>query len=103
MAYSYWQRPGVVRLTKVYVFNMTNQDGFLNNGEKPRLEEVGPFIYRYAFVTPCKYTNLKTNQSPELFCRFCFECKNVTRVNFGGKMALIYEQGPPRGQGARAA
>lgn len=49
MAYSYWQRPGVIRLTKVYVFNMTNQDAFLNNGEKPRLQEIGPFVYRWVW------------------------------------------------------
>ncbi|KAK3926482.1 Scavenger receptor class B member 1 [Frankliniella fusca] len=46
LAYSYWQRPGVIRLTKVWVFNMTNPDGFLNYGEKPRLQEIGPFVYR---------------------------------------------------------
>ncbi|KAE8736895.1 hypothetical protein FOCC_FOCC017649 [Frankliniella occidentalis] len=46
LAYTYWQRPGVIRLTKVWVFNMTNQDGFLLNGEKPRLQEIGPFVYR---------------------------------------------------------
>ncbi|XP_046980078.1 scavenger receptor class B member 1 [Schistocerca americana] len=46
ISYHYWQKPGVIRLTKVYVFNVTNPDGFLNNGEKPILVEVGPFVYR---------------------------------------------------------
>lgn len=46
LSYHYWQRPGVIRLTKVYIFNVTNADGFLNNGEKPKLTEVGPFVYR---------------------------------------------------------
>ncbi|CAH0712801.1 unnamed protein product, partial [Brenthis ino] len=46
LSYSYWQKPGVIRLTKVYIFNMTNPHGFLENGEKPKLVEVGPFVYR---------------------------------------------------------
>lgn len=46
LSYHYWQRPGVIRLTKVYIFNVTNPDGFLN-GEKPKLVEVGPFVYRF--------------------------------------------------------
>lgn len=45
LSFHYWQRPGVIRLTKVYIFNVTNPDGFLN-GEKPKLVEVGPFVYR---------------------------------------------------------
>ncbi|KAJ0183011.1 hypothetical protein K1T71_000987 [Dendrolimus kikuchii] len=46
ISYSYWQKPGVTRLTKVYIFNVTNPQGFLENGEKPKLVEVGPFVYR---------------------------------------------------------
>lgn len=46
LSYHYWQKPGVLRLTKVFIFNVTNPDGFMHNGEKPRLEEVGPFVYR---------------------------------------------------------
>ncbi|XP_046743031.1 scavenger receptor class B member 1 isoform X1 [Diprion similis] len=46
LSFQYWQKPGVVRLTKVYIFNVTNTDGFLNFGEKPKVEEVGPFVYK---------------------------------------------------------
>lgn len=49
LSFHYWQRPGVIRLTKVYIFNVTNPDGFLN-GEKPKLVEVGPFVYRLVFL-----------------------------------------------------
>ncbi|XP_033160636.1 lysosome membrane protein 2 isoform X2 [Drosophila mauritiana] len=45
LSYHYWQRPGVIRLTKLYIYNVTNPDGFLR-GEKPHLQEVGPFVYR---------------------------------------------------------
>ncbi|KAK0181183.1 hypothetical protein PV327_003488 [Microctonus hyperodae] len=46
LSFQYWQRPGVVRLTKVYIFNVTNAENFLNFNEKPKLQEVGPFVYR---------------------------------------------------------
>lgn len=46
LSYHYWQKPGVLRLTKVFIFNVTNPDGFLHNGEKPKLQEIGPFVYK---------------------------------------------------------
>ncbi|XP_078035478.1 scavenger receptor class B member debris buster [Augochlora pura] len=46
LSFQYWQKPGVVRLTKVYIFNVTNTDNFLQFHEKPKLQEVGPFVYR---------------------------------------------------------
>ncbi|KAG8038036.1 hypothetical protein G9C98_006361 [Cotesia typhae] len=46
LSFQYWQKPGVVRLTKVYIFNVTNADNFLSLNEKPKLQEVGPFVYR---------------------------------------------------------
>lgn len=45
LSFHYWQRPGVIRLTKLYIFNVTNPDQFLA-GDKPKLVEVGPFTYR---------------------------------------------------------
>ncbi|XP_043262068.1 scavenger receptor class B member 1 [Colletes gigas] len=46
LSFQYWQKPGVVRLTKVYIFNVTNTENFLQFNEKPKLQEVGPFVYR---------------------------------------------------------
>ncbi|KAG5889692.1 hypothetical protein JTB14_010030 [Gonioctena quinquepunctata] len=46
LSFHYWQKPGVIRLTKVYIFNVTNADNFLTFGEKPKLQEIGPFTYR---------------------------------------------------------
>ncbi|KAL6266243.1 hypothetical protein P5V15_003102 [Pogonomyrmex californicus] len=46
LSFQYWQKPGVIRLTKVYIFNVTNTEGFLQYNEKPKLQEVGPFVYR---------------------------------------------------------
>ncbi|XP_030753004.1 lysosome membrane protein 2-like [Sitophilus oryzae] len=45
-SFHYWQKPGVIRLTKVYIFNVSNPDGFLRQGEKPKLQEIGPFVYK---------------------------------------------------------
>lgn len=50
LSYSYWHKPGVIRLTKVYIFNVTNPQAFLEHGEKPKLVEVGPFVYRYVVL-----------------------------------------------------
>ncbi|XP_074031276.1 scavenger receptor class B member 1 [Leptinotarsa decemlineata] len=46
LSFQYWQKPGVIRLTKLYIFNVTNADNFLAVGEKPKLQEIGPFVYR---------------------------------------------------------
>ena len=46
LSFHYWQKPGVVRLTKVYIFNVTNTENFLQFNEKPKLQEIGPFVYR---------------------------------------------------------
>lgn len=40
-----WRDPIIPINHKIYVFNVTNTDGFLYNGEKLRVEEVGPYTY----------------------------------------------------------
>ena len=39
-----WRQPPVRPLLKIYFFNVTNPRRFLR-GAKPRLQEVGPFVY----------------------------------------------------------
>ncbi|KAI8433337.1 hypothetical protein MSG28_015382 [Choristoneura fumiferana] len=45
MTFEWWARPPVRPFVKVYVYNVTNADEFLNNGSKPVLDELGPYIY----------------------------------------------------------
>lgn len=41
-----WLHGNIDPLLKVYIFNITNKDDFLQGKEKLRLQEVGPYIYR---------------------------------------------------------
>ncbi|CAD6243103.1 GSCOCG00009640001-RA-CDS [Cotesia congregata] len=41
-----WKKPPVDVFLKVYVFNITNAEAFLNNEEKLRVQEVGPYVYQ---------------------------------------------------------
>jgi scavenger receptor class B protein 1 len=43
--YHWWKNPPVTPQMHVYIYNVTNADEFLNNGEKPTLQELGPYIY----------------------------------------------------------
>lgn len=44
---SWWLRPPVDPIVKVYVFNYTNIDRFLNgNDAKIKVVQVGPYAYR---------------------------------------------------------
>lgn len=45
-SYGWWSKPPVEPKIKVYVYNVTNADEFLNNGSKPILEELGPYVYK---------------------------------------------------------
>ncbi|XP_028038249.1 scavenger receptor class B member 1 isoform X1 [Bombyx mandarina] len=45
MTFEWWARPPVRPFVKVYVYNVTNADEFLNNGSKPILDELGPYVY----------------------------------------------------------
>ncbi|XP_044738867.1 scavenger receptor class B member 1 isoform X2 [Chrysoperla carnea] len=43
--FRWWSKPPVVPVLKVYIYNVTNADEFLNNGSKPIVEELGPYVY----------------------------------------------------------
>ena len=43
--YEYWQNPPVPVYLQIYMFNITNQKEFLN-GQKPSVNQVGPYTYR---------------------------------------------------------
>lgn len=56
---NWWAKPPVEPVIKVYIYNVTNADEFLNNGSKPILDELGPFIY----VERWERKNLKFNEN----------------------------------------
>jgi hypothetical protein len=44
-SFGWWSKPPVEPMIRIYVYNVTNADEFLNNGSKPILDELGPYIY----------------------------------------------------------
>lgn len=45
-SFGWWSKPPVTPTMRVYVYNVTNADEFLNNGSKPILDELGPYVYK---------------------------------------------------------
>ncbi|CAK9831565.1 Scavenger receptor class B member 1 [Anthophora retusa] len=46
LVYELWKKPPINVYLKVYIFNITNPDEFLENGGKLRVEEIGPYVYQ---------------------------------------------------------
>lgn len=44
-SFGWWSKPPVEPIIRIYVYNVTNADEFLNNGTKPQLDELGPYVY----------------------------------------------------------
>lgn len=44
-SFGWWAQPPVEPFIRIYVYNVTNADEFLNNGSKPILNELGPYVY----------------------------------------------------------
>ncbi|XP_076618652.1 epithelial membrane protein isoform X1 [Colletes latitarsis] len=43
--FDWWREPPLSPQLSVYIYNVTNADEFLNDGEKPVLMELGPYVY----------------------------------------------------------
>lgn len=43
--FGWWKNPPVTPQMHIYIYNVTNADEFLSNGEKPALQELGPYVY----------------------------------------------------------
>ncbi|XP_018567458.1 scavenger receptor class B member 1 isoform X2 [Anoplophora glabripennis] len=44
-AFGWWAKPPVTPIIRIYIYNVTNADEFLNNGSKPIVDELGPYVY----------------------------------------------------------
>lgn len=85
ISYSYWQKPGVMRLTKVYIFNVTNSQAFLETGEKPKLVEVGPFVYR----EDMEKVNIKFHDNDTLTYQYNKILRFVPEMSVDKKLKLV--------------
>ncbi|XKL65381.1 hypothetical protein PGB90_008801 [Kerria lacca] len=45
ITFEMWRKPPVNPVMQVYIYNVTNADDFLNDGHKPILQELGPYVY----------------------------------------------------------
>lgn len=44
--YEMWRKPPVDVYLKVYLFNVTNREAFLQGKEHLKVQEVGPYVYK---------------------------------------------------------
>ncbi|CAD7085799.1 unnamed protein product [Hermetia illucens] len=44
--FNLWEKPPVDLYVKIYLFNITNADAFMEGRENLRVEEVGPYVYK---------------------------------------------------------
>lgn len=65
-----WLHPPVVPKTKIFVFNVTNSEAFLAGKERPRVEEVGPFVY---LARPHKFVDSWTEEEMTFRARTRYE------------------------------
>ncbi|GBP75275.1 Scavenger receptor class B member 1 [Eumeta japonica] len=66
MTFEWWAHPPVRPFINVYVYNVTNADEFLNNGSKPVLQELGPYVYSQEW----EKVNITDNENGTLSFRY---------------------------------
>ncbi|KAK7600879.1 hypothetical protein V9T40_008320 [Parthenolecanium corni] len=45
VTYDMWRKPPVTPIMRIYIYNVTNADEFLNDKQKPIINEIGPYTY----------------------------------------------------------
>ena len=48
-AYNNWQTPPIPVYMQYFFFNYTNVEDIIANHSKPRVEQLGPYSYRYYY------------------------------------------------------
>ncbi|XP_076687354.1 scavenger receptor class B member 1 [Andrena cerasifolii] len=46
IVFELWKKPPINIYLKLYIFNITNKDEFLNGEEKLKVDEIGPYVYQ---------------------------------------------------------
>lgn len=45
--YKYWQQLPVPLNMSIYLFNWTNPEATIKNGDKPIVQQLGPYVFKY--------------------------------------------------------
>jgi len=71
-AFEWWADPPQDVIVRLYVFNVSNYEHFMNGSHKKlHLQEIGPYVFRYVRFVAVQWQNLAI--------RICllFLCRNV--------------------------
>lgn len=77
--FGWWQKPPVTPKISIYVYNVTNANEFLNNGSKPILDEIGPYVYAESW----EKVNLTENDNGTISYNFKKIYKFQRDLSFG--------------------
>ncbi|XP_072757604.1 scavenger receptor class B member 1 isoform X2 [Anoplolepis gracilipes] len=81
-----WRKPEVNVHVKIYLFNVTNRDEYLDGREsKLRFQEVGPYVYREIF----EHTNVVFNDNGTLSTRPMHPLEYVPEMSNGTEEDLV--------------